>query len=86
MTASPVRAQETGDHQRGLSLARPICSECHAIQAQQLKPTPHARMPMLRLTAEQRADIITFILSLRQSGSQPGKRCDMPRGSLIVET
>ena len=26
-----------------------------------------------RLTAEQRTDIIAYILSLRQSGSQPGK-------------
>jgi mono/diheme cytochrome c family protein len=29
--------------------------------------TPHAGMPMFRLTSEQRADIIAYILSLRQS-------------------
>jgi mono/diheme cytochrome c family protein len=100
MAATALRAQEAGDHQRGLSLARQVCSECHAIQAQQLKSpnprsptfpelattpgmtsvaltvaltTPHAGMPMFRLTAEQRADIIAYILSLRQSGPQPGK-------------
>jgi len=35
--------------------------------------TPHAGMPMFRLTSEQRADIIAYVLSLRQSGSPPGK-------------
>ena len=35
--------------------------------------TPHAGMPMFRLTAEQRTDIIAYILSLRQSGATPGK-------------
>ena len=35
--------------------------------------TPHAGMPMFRLTSEQRADIIAYILSLRQGGSLPGK-------------
>jgi len=35
--------------------------------------TPHAGMPMFRLTAEQRTDIIAYILSLRQNGSPPGK-------------
>jgi hypothetical protein len=70
--------------QHGLALARRICSECHAIQVQQLRSlnprsptfpdiaktpgttetgftvaltTPHAGMPMFRLTAEQRTDI-----------------------------
>ena len=98
--AEHAYAQGTGDLQRGLALAREVCSECHAIQAQQLRSpnprsptfpdmaktpgmtetgltvaltTPHAGMPMFRLTAEQRADIIAYILSLRQSGSLPGK-------------
>lgn len=35
--------------------------------------TPHAGMPMFRLTSEQRADIIAYILGLRQAGSLPGK-------------
>jgi hypothetical protein len=30
-------------------------------------------MPMFRLTAEQRDGIIAYILSLKQSGSPPGK-------------
>jgi mono/diheme cytochrome c family protein len=92
--AAPLHAQEGGDPQNGLSLARQVCAECHAIQAQQLLSpnsraprfpdlantpgmtatalmvaltTPHAGMPMFRLTAEQRADVIAYILSLRQS-------------------
>ena len=100
LAASPGRAQETGDRQRGLSLTRQVCSECHAIQAQQLRSpnpraptfpelattpgmtnaaltvaltTPHAGMPMFRLTAEQRADVIAYILSLRHGDPQPGK-------------
>ena len=35
--------------------------------------TPHAGMPMFRLTADQRESIIAYILSLKQSGSPPGK-------------
>lgn len=94
------RAQESGDPGRGLSVARQVCSECHAIQAQQLQSpnaraptflalattpgmtstaltvaltTPHAGMPMFRLTAEQRDGIIAYILSLKEGGSPPGK-------------
>jgi mono/diheme cytochrome c family protein len=100
MAALPLRAEERGDPGRGLALAREVCSECHAIQAQQLQSpqaraptflalattpgmtataltvaltTPHAGMPMFRLTAEQRDGIIAYILSLKQSGSLPGK-------------
>ena len=92
LAPSPVGAQQTGSPQRGLPLARQVCSECHAIQAQQLRSpnprsptfpelattpgmtnaaltlaltTPHAGMPMFRLTEEQRADIISYILGLR---------------------
>ena len=35
--------------------------------------TPHAGMPMFRLTAEQRDGVIAYILGLKQSGSLPGK-------------
>ena len=100
LAGQPLRAEERGDPGRGLALAREVCSECHAIQAQQLQSpqvraptflalattpgmtataltvaltTPHAGMPMFRLTAEQRDGIIAYILSLRQSGSLPGK-------------
>jgi mono/diheme cytochrome c family protein len=100
MAALPLRAEERGDPGRGLAVAREVCSECHAIQAQQLQSpkaraptflalattpgmtataltvaltTPHAGMPMFRLTADQRDDIIAYILSLKQSGSLPGK-------------
>lgn len=35
--------------------------------------TPHVGMPMFRLTSEQREDIIAYILSLRGSGTTPGR-------------
>jgi mono/diheme cytochrome c family protein len=100
MAGQPLRAEERGDPARGLALAREVCSECHAIQAQQLQSpnaraptfpalattpgmtataltvtltTPHAGMPMFRLTADQRESIIAYILSLKQGGSSPGK-------------
>ena len=100
MAGQPLRAQDRGDPGRGLAVAREVCSQCHAIQAQQLQSplaraptflalattpgmtatalsvaltTPHAGMPMFRLTAEQRDGIIAYILSLKQSGSPPGK-------------
>jgi len=100
LAALPASAEESGDPQRGLTLVRQVCSECHAIQVQQLRSpnprsptfsdiattpgmtatgltialtTPHAGMPMFRLSSQQRADIIAYFLTLRQSGSQPGK-------------
>ena len=100
MVGAPARAQQTGDPQQGLTLARQVCAECHAVQPQQLQSpragapafpeiaatpgmtstgltvaltTPHAGMPMFRLTGEQREDIIAYVLSLRPSGQQPGK-------------
>lgn len=80
------------DPQNGLTWARQVCSECHAVQRQEERSpnaraptfrqlaatpgmtptaltvaltTPHAGMPMFRLTPEQRADITAYILSLR---------------------
>ena len=100
MAGQPLCAEDRGDPGRGLAVAREVCSECHAIQAQQLQSpnaraptflalattpgmtatalnvaltTPHAGMPMFRLTSDQRADIIAYILGLRQGGSPPGK-------------
>ena len=98
-STATTRAQE-GDARHGLSLARHVCGECHAVEAQELKSpnpksptfpelaktpgmtsaaltvaltTPHAGMPMFRLTDQQRADIIAYVLGLRGAGSQPGK-------------
>lgn len=100
LVGAPGHAQQTGDPQQGLALARQVCAECHAVQLQQLPSpragaptfpeiaatpgmtstgmtvaltTPHAGMPMFRLTGEQRADIIAYVLSLRPNGQQPGK-------------
>ena len=91
MIAVPVHAQGQ-DLQNGLTLARRVCSECHAVQRMEPRSpnaraptfeqlaatpgmtetaltvalsTPHAGMPMFRLTPEQRTDIIGYILSLR---------------------
>src|SRR5690349_13445003 len=96
--AAPLQAQEAGKAERGL--ARQVCSECHAVQAQQLQSpnaraptflalattpgmtetaltvaltTPHAGMPMFKLTAEQRDSLIAYILGLKQGGSPAGK-------------
>jgi mono/diheme cytochrome c family protein len=100
MAVQPLHAEEGGSTERGLGLARQVCSECHAIQAQQLQSpnaraptfvtlattpgmtstaltvaltTPHAGMPMFRLTTDQRESIIAYILGLKQAGSPPGK-------------
>src|SRR5437868_14022703 len=94
MAAQPLHAEEGGSVQRGLGLARQVCSECHAIQPEQLQSpntraptfptlattpgmtataltvaltTPHAGMPMFRLTPDQRESIIAYILGLRAS-------------------
>src|SRR5512138_3679182 len=96
--AWPLHAQEGA--QRGLGLAQQVCSECHAVQAQQLQSpnaraptfvalattpgmtsaaltvaltTPHAGMPMFRLSADQRQSVIDYVLSLKQAGSPAGK-------------
>jgi mono/diheme cytochrome c family protein len=93
MAATPLAAQQAGDPGSGSTLARQVCAECHATQAQLLRSpnpraptfpelaatpgmteaaltvaltTPHAGMPMFRLTADQRSNIIAYILSLRQ--------------------
>jgi mono/diheme cytochrome c family protein len=90
---SNVQAQGIGDPERGLAVAREVCSECHAIRRGQVRSpnsrsptfvelaatpgmtatalfvaltTPHAGMPMFMLTAEQRGNIIAYILSLKE--------------------
>jgi mono/diheme cytochrome c family protein len=100
MIVRPLHAEEGENGQRGLALARQVCSECHAVQPQQLQSpntraptfvalattpgmtstaltvaltTPHAGMPMFRLSADQRQAVIDYILSLKQAGSTPGK-------------
>lgn len=100
LIAAPLAAQQVGDPRQGLVLARQVCAECHAIQAQQLQSphsraptfpqiaatpgmttaaltvaltTPHAGMPMFRLSSEQREDIIAYILGLKQGGPTPGR-------------
>src|SRR5262245_50564976 len=100
MVAWPLHAQADASPRRGLGLARQVCSECHAVQPQQLQSpnpraptfqalattpgmtraaltvaltTPHAGMPMFRLSADQRESLIAYILGLKQEGPAPGK-------------
>jgi mono/diheme cytochrome c family protein len=100
LAVRPVHAQEGQGVQRRLGLPQQVCSECHAVQAQQLQSpnakaptflalsttpgmtstalmvaltTPHAGMPMFRLSADQRQSIIDYILNLKQAGSPGGK-------------
>jgi mono/diheme cytochrome c family protein len=90
--AATSEAVEIGDAEKGVTLIRDTCSQCHAIRkGQLLSPnvraptfaelaaipgmtsaaltvtltTPHAGMPMLMLSPEQRQDIIAYILSVR---------------------
>src|ERR1700741_1718354 len=42
--AHQMRAQEIGDTQNGLALAREVCSACHAI-GRALAPSPNSRPP-----------------------------------------
>ncbi len=44
LAGQPLGAQERGNPERGLAVAREVCSACHAIQAQQLQ-SPNARAP-----------------------------------------
>jgi mono/diheme cytochrome c family protein len=100
LASRPLHAEEGQSVQRGLGLAQQVCSECHAVQAQQLQSpnakaptflglsttpgmtstaltvaltTPHAGMPMFRLSADQRQSIVDYILSLKQAGPPAGK-------------
>jgi mono/diheme cytochrome c family protein len=90
VAASHLHAQ--GNPQAGLALAQQVCSECHAIRAEQVRPpdskaptfvelsttrgmtstalsvalaTPHAGMPMFIFTAEQKENVIAYILGLK---------------------
>ena len=44
VAVSHVHAQETGDPREGLTLARQVCSECHAIGRGQVR-SPNSRAP-----------------------------------------
>lgn len=93
-------AQGLGDQERGQSLARAVCGECHDVEPTRTRSpnpaappfadlaaipgmtataltialtTPHAGMPMFRLDAEQRADLIAYILSLRPADRGHGR-------------
>jgi mono/diheme cytochrome c family protein len=86
-------AVESGDLEKGLSLAEEVCANCHAIEKgddvspKALAPTfetiastpgmtptalglflrtPHETMPNLVLSPDELADIIAYILSLKQ--------------------
>lgn len=43
-STTPASAQEGGDAKQGLSLARQVCADCHAVQAHDLR-SPNPRAP-----------------------------------------
>ncbi len=86
-------AQQVGDPATGLAYAREVCSECHAVEAGDLRhsvfdvlsfqeiantpgisevalisffQTPHPSMPNLIVAADDRRDVIAYILSLKK--------------------
>jgi mono/diheme cytochrome c family protein len=75
--AQPSRAE--GDIERGLALARQVCSACHAIQAHQLN-SPNERAPTflaLATTPGMTATALTVALTTPHAG--------MPMFSLTAE-
>lgn len=67
---APLKAQDTGDPRQGLSLARQVCSECHAIQPQQLlSPNPRApTFPQLAATPGMTTAALTVALTTPHVG------------------
>ena len=87
-----AEAQEIGQTDRGLALARRLCAQCHAVQKDEAQSpndnaprfqvvasvpgmtaialsaalnTSHRSMPNIILEADERSDIIAYILSLK---------------------
>ena len=50
VAVSHVHAQPTGDSREGLTLARQVCSKCHAIRRGQVR-SPNSRAPTFFLRA-----------------------------------
>lgn len=67
---APLQAQDVGDPRHGLALARQVCSECHAIQPQQLmSPNPRApTFPQLAATPGMTAAALTVALTTPHVG------------------
>ena len=67
---APLRAQDAGDPRYGLSLARQVCFECHAIQPQQLmSPNPRApTFPQLAATPGMTSAALTVALTTPHVG------------------
>jgi mono/diheme cytochrome c family protein len=67
---APLRAQDAGDPRQGLSLARQVCFECHAIQPQQLmSPNPRApTFPQLAATPGMTTAALTVALTTPHVG------------------
>ena len=67
---APLQAQQAGDPRHGLVLARQVCTECHAVQAQQLtSPNPRApTFPQLATTPEMTETTLTVALTTPHVG------------------
>jgi mono/diheme cytochrome c family protein len=56
MAALPLHAEKEAGAKRGLGLAQQVCSECHAVQAQQLQ-SPNSRAPTFLALATTPGDV-----------------------------
>jgi len=68
--ALPLQAQQAGDPRQGLSLARQVCYECHAIHPQQLMSPDHRAptFPQLAATPGMTTAALTVALTTPHFG------------------
>ncbi|MPZ30112.1 MAG: cytochrome C [Rhodospirillales bacterium] len=86
VAALPLHAEEGATAQRGLRLARQVCSECHAIQAQQLQ-SPNARAPTflaLATTPGMTSTALTVALTTPHAGTPMFRLTIDQRESIIA--
>lgn len=83
---APLRAQETGDPRHGLALARQVCSECHAVQTQQLvSPNPRApTFPQLAATPGMTEAALTVALTTPHFGMPMFRLSSEQRDDIIA--
>ena len=84
--AVPLQAQDAGDRSRGLAIARQVCAECHAVQAQDLhSPNPRApTFPTLATTPGMTATALTVALTTPHVGMPMFRLTPEQRSSLIA--
>lgn len=85
-SVAPLWAQEAGDPRHGLALARQVCSECHAVQPQQLmSPNPRApTFPQLAATPGMTAAALTVALTTPHFGMPMFRLSSEQRDDIIA--